>query len=131
MYVVYNFFFFYSHSYPLSSYSFSSFSSIFISIQKSHHLKYPTHAFIHLFIHSYSFCINYFCHPSKGIYLLSFFSLSLFLTSTSYSLVCIELFVLFFRFFRRVKLLISKYIFLLILILLFILPVLFFWLHPH
>merc|ERR1711955_70832 len=96
---VYNFFFFYSHSYPLSSYSasFSSFSSIFISIKKSHHLKYPTHAFIHSFIHSNSFCIIYFCHPSKGILLLSFFFL--FLSSTSYSLVCIELFVLFFRFF--------------------------------
>merc|ERR1712189_123337 len=117
---VYNFFFFYSHSYPLSSYSasFYSFSSIFISIKKSHHLRYPTWAFIHSFMHSFihtpsvSF-ISAIHQKAYNFYL--FFSLSLFLISTSYSLVCIELFVLFFRFFRRVKLLISKYIFLLIL----------------
>merc|ERR1712105_555273 len=72
------------------------------------------HSFIHSFIHSYSFCIIYFCHPSKAIQLLSFFfSLSFSFQPRIhwYALNCL---FCFFVFFRRVKLLISKYIFLLI-----------------
>merc|ERR1711915_913409 len=66
------------------------------------------HSFIHSFIHTPS--VSFISAIHQKAYNFYLFFLSLFLISTSYSLVCIELFVLFF--FRRVKLFISKYIFL-------------------
>merc|ERR1712179_231359 len=57
----------------------SLFSSIFISIKKSHHFKYPTHAFIHSFI----LLLYHLFLPfiKRHITFIFFFSLSLFLTS--------------------------------------------------
>merc|ERR1712200_343217 len=103
MYVVYNFFFFNSHSYPLFSYSasFSSFSLIFISIKKSHHLKYPTHAFIHSFIHSFILLLCHLFLPSiKRHITFTFFFLSLSFSFQPrihwYALNCLFCFFVFF-----------------------------------
>merc|ERR1712168_510018 len=106
MYVVYNFLIFLFSFLPpvllLRLFLFFFLNIHFYPKVSSIEISHPFfHPFIHSFIHSFTPSVSFTSaiHQKAYNFILTFFLSLSFLISASFSFVCIELFVLFFRFF--------------------------------